>query len=187
MAKMGRRKRSRLITAGLLAPDKTHPKAGPTPAGAPTQPPLTTPSRSAAQVAGPKSQVPAPESQAVAPKSQAVAPKTQTAAPKAQAPATEAAAHTTQAVASDSTTSAPERLDVTALAERVKARRREKGWTQADVARNGGPSAGTVSQIERCLSEEPAADTLAKLDAGLEWPERTSESILRGEMAGALS
>ncbi|MGW0247946.1 helix-turn-helix domain-containing protein [Nocardia goodfellowii] len=131
----------------------------------------------------PNAQIPALDSQAAAPKTQA--------APKAQAPATEAAAPTTQAVeptaASDSTASTPVRLDVTALAERVKARRREKGWTQADVARNGGPSAGTVSQIERCLSEEPAADTLAKLDAGLEWPERTSESILRGEMAGALS
>ncbi|MEV6274856.1 helix-turn-helix domain-containing protein [Nocardia sp. NPDC051832] len=155
MAKMGRRKRSRLITAGLLAPDKAQPKTPAASAGA----------RAEKQLAAPKSAAPAPKS--AAPK--ATASKTDQAAPKATEPAA----------------SGPERLDVEALAERVKARRREKGWTQADVARNGGPSAGTISQIERCLSEEPATDTLAKLDAGLEWPDNTSEAILRGEMAGA--
>ncbi|MEU8894554.1 helix-turn-helix domain-containing protein [Nocardia sp. NPDC048505] len=108
-----------------------------------------------------------------------------TAAPKQAAPKAEAAAPKPAKTEAAPQSSASDHRDVEALAERVKARRREKGWTQADVAKNGGPSAGTISQIERCLSEDPAADTLSKLDAGLEWPENTCESILRGEMAGA--
>ncbi|MEV0250826.1 helix-turn-helix domain-containing protein [Nocardia sp. NPDC050712] len=121
---------------------------------------------------------------AARPQQQLAAPPKQAAkapAPKAEAPAAKAPA----AAAPDPVASAGDRLDIEALADKVKARRREKGWTQADVAKNGGPSAGTISQIERCLSEEPAADTLAKLDAGLEWPENTADAILRGEMAGA--
>ncbi|MGW2662963.1 helix-turn-helix domain-containing protein [Nocardia tengchongensis] len=70
--------------------------------------------------------------------------------------------------------------DIQALAERVKARRRENSWTQADVAKKGGPSAGSISQIERCLIEEPAPDLLAKLDTALEWPSGTADSIVRG-------
>ncbi|WP_157574123.1 helix-turn-helix domain-containing protein [Nocardia jejuensis] len=76
--------------------------------------------------------------------------------------------------------------DLKALSDRIKARRKEKGWTQADVARTSGLSANAVSQIERCLNEDPAADALAKLDAGLEWPANTADSILRGtELASA--
>ncbi|WP_196054837.1 helix-turn-helix domain-containing protein [Nocardia aurantiaca] len=78
--------------------------------------------------------------------------------------------------------------DIKALAERVKARRRENGWTQADVARQGGPSAGSVSQIERCLIEAPVRDMLNKLDVGLGWPPGTAADILRGassELVGA--
>lgn len=78
--------------------------------------------------------------------------------------------------------------DITALAERVKARRRENGWTQAEVAKKGGPSAGVISQIERCLVESPAGDVLDKLDAALEWPAGTADGILRGasaELVGA--
>ncbi|MFE3193029.1 helix-turn-helix domain-containing protein [Nocardia sp. NPDC059240] len=73
--------------------------------------------------------------------------------------------------------------DIKALAERVKARRRENGWTQADVAKNGGPSTGMISQIERCLMESPAEDVLVKLDAALEWPAGTADAILRGSAA----
>ncbi|MFE3258301.1 helix-turn-helix domain-containing protein [Nocardia sp. NPDC059091] len=73
--------------------------------------------------------------------------------------------------------------DIKALAERVKARRRENGWTQAEVAKNGGPSAGVISQIERCLVEAPAGDVLDKLDAALEWPAGTADGILRGASA----
>ncbi|WP_194819175.1 helix-turn-helix domain-containing protein [Nocardia sp. XZ_19_385] len=169
MAKMGRRKRSRLITAGLLAPDKVHTKTvSAPPAGASTkkQQAATEPAATGAKVAQPATKAAQPAGKGAQPAGKA-------AQPAAKAP--------------EPVTGAPERLDVEALAEQVKTRRREKGWTQADVARNGGPSAGTISQIERCLSEEPAADTLAKLDAALEWPENTCEAILRGEMAGARS
>ncbi|MFJ9364439.1 helix-turn-helix domain-containing protein [Nocardia sp. NPDC101769] len=78
--------------------------------------------------------------------------------------------------------------DIKALAERVKARRRENGWTQAEVAKKGGPSAGVISQIERCLVEAPAGDVLGRLDAALEWAAGTADGILRGapaELAGA--
>ncbi|MEU6585632.1 helix-turn-helix domain-containing protein [Nocardia sp. NPDC046763] len=74
--------------------------------------------------------------------------------------------------------------DIKALAERVKARRRENGWTQAEVAKKGGPSAGVISQIERCLVEAPAGDVLGKLDAALEWVAGTADGILRGAPAG---
>ncbi|WP_433594010.1 helix-turn-helix domain-containing protein [Nocardia sp. CA-145437] len=87
------------------------------------------------------------------------------------------------AVASESTAG---QRDIKALAERVKARRKENGWTQADVAKKGGPSAGAISQIERCLIEEPAEDLLAKLDAALEWPSGTADGIVRG-LVGAAS
>lgn len=78
--------------------------------------------------------------------------------------------------------------DIKALGERVKARRRENGWTQADVAKKGGPSAGVISQIERGLVEAPAGEVLAKLDAALEWAAGTADGILRGasaELVGA--
>ncbi|MEU0541190.1 helix-turn-helix domain-containing protein [Nocardia sp. NPDC005978] len=76
--------------------------------------------------------------------------------------------------------------DLKALSDRIKARRKEMGWTQADLARTSGLSANAVSQLERCLNEDPAADVLAKLDTGLEWPSDTSDSILRGtELARA--
>lgn len=141
MAKMGRRKRSRLITQGLLTSGKSRPQEA--------------------------VQVPAEPVVAQAEPVAAAAP--------AAAPAQAAAA-----VAGEP--------DIKALSERVKARRKENGWTQADVARKGGPAAGAVSQIERCLMESPAEDVLAKLDTALEWPAGTAEGILRGaesELVGA--
>ncbi|NNH70506.1 helix-turn-helix transcriptional regulator [Nocardia uniformis] len=88
---------------------------------------------------------------------------------------------------SDNSAAPLEHPDIKALADRVKERRREKGWTQADVARNGGPSAGVISQIERALTESPAADTLAKLDTALEWPADTCDAILRGNVPAELA
>ncbi|MGW4355555.1 helix-turn-helix domain-containing protein [Nocardia sp. NPDC004582] len=88
-----------------------------------------------------------------------------------------------EVVASETAAGQP---DIKALAERVKARRKENGWTQADVAKKGGPSAGSISQIERCLIEEPAEDLLAKLDTALEWPSGTADGIVRG-LVGAAS
>ncbi|UGT42828.1 helix-turn-helix domain-containing protein [Nocardia yamanashiensis] len=142
MAKMGRRKRSRLITQGLLTSGKTRPQEA---VRAPAEPVV------------------------------AQAEAAEAAAPAAAAPAQAAAAVSGEP-------------DIKALSERVKARRKENGWTQADVARKGGPAAGAISQIERCLMESPAEDVLAKLDTALEWPAGTAEGILRGaesELVGA--
>ncbi|MGW5112727.1 helix-turn-helix domain-containing protein [Nocardia sp. NPDC004123] len=145
MAKMGRRKRSRLITQGVIGSGKA-------------------PRVLDAQGAKAESVV------------------SEAAAPAVSEPVAVAAVAETGAAA---TGGAP---DIEALAERVKARRRENGWTQAEVAKKGGPSAGVISQIERCLVEAPAGDVLDKLDAALEWPAGTADGILRGasaELVGA--
>ncbi|WP_159839736.1 helix-turn-helix domain-containing protein [Nocardia sp. CY41] len=78
-------------------------------------------------------------------------------------------------------------LDLDALAARVRARRRERKWTQADVAGNGGPPAKLVSEIERSRNACPSAEVLDRLDAGLEWPPGTSAMILRAEPASELA
>lgn len=135
MGKMGRKKRSRLITQGLLTSGKDR-----------------------AQVA------------------ERVDPE-----PAAARAAQPAAAEPVKAAAAPAATAGEP--DIKALAERVKARRRENGWTQADVAKNGGPSTGMISQIERCLMESPAEEVLVKLDAALEWPAGTADAILRGNAA----
>ncbi|WP_157514309.1 helix-turn-helix domain-containing protein [Nocardia concava] len=159
MAKMGRRKRSRLITQGVITSGKKQPESGTKPQSEPV----------AAQ-AKPKAEASkaAAAGKAVASKGTAdkvVASKAaEQAAPKASAG----------------------QPDIKALADRVKARRRENGWTQADVAKKGGPSAGAISQIERSLIESPAEDLLVKLDAALEWPSGTADAILRGaDLVGA--
>lgn len=146
MAKMGRRKRSRLINSGALAPKGAASSAAavepkPAPAAKPAKLPKV--SESKAKVSEPKAKASEPKAQA--------------------------------------------HPDIEALAERVKARRREKGWTQADVAKNGGPSAGAISQIERALNESPAAEILAKLDTALEWPADTCAAILRGTAPAELA
>ncbi|MEC3953672.1 helix-turn-helix domain-containing protein [Nocardia sp. CDC153] len=144
MAKMGRRKRSRLITQGLITSGKTKPQdaaSKPVEAKAAAKAETAKPEPAAAKATGAKA--------------------------KAEAKPSAAAG-------------AP---DIKALADRVKARRKENGWTQADVAKQGGPSAGAISQIERCLMESPAEDVLAKLDAGLEWPAGTAGAILAGSAA----
>ncbi|WP_369640609.1 helix-turn-helix domain-containing protein [Nocardia sp. JMUB6875] len=161
MAKMGRRKRSRLITQGVITSGKKQPEAG----------------------AKPQSEPVAAQAKADAPKA-----KTKAEAPKAADKAGKAAAD--KAVAGKAEKAAPKasagQPDIKALADRVKARRRENGWTQADVAKKGGPSAGAISQIERSLIEQPAEDLLAKLDAALEWPSGTADAILRGaDLVGA--
>lgn len=143
MAKMGRRKRSRLNTQAFLA------GGGAKKQQAPVEPAETKPAAKAETKAAAKAEAKPAEKAA--------------AKPAAQAGATGA-------------------LDIAALADKVKARRREMGWTQGDVAKKGGPAAGMISQIERSLVEEPAADVLTKLDAGLEWPANTSDAILHGRV-----
>ncbi len=78
-------------------------------------------------------------------------------------------------------------LDLDALATRVRARRREMKWTQADVAGNGGPAAKAVSEIERSRNPQPSTEVLDKLDAGLGWPPGTSATILHDGVAGELA
>ncbi|MGK8524797.1 helix-turn-helix domain-containing protein [Nocardia asteroides] len=78
-------------------------------------------------------------------------------------------------------------LDLDALATRVRARRRERKWTQADVAGNGGPPAKAISEIERSRNPQPSAELLDQLDTGLEWPPGTSATILRAEQAAELA
>ncbi|WP_280249604.1 helix-turn-helix domain-containing protein [Nocardia abscessus] len=78
-------------------------------------------------------------------------------------------------------------LDLDALAARVRSRRREMKWTQADVAGNGGPPAKVISEIERSRNPEPSAEVLDRLDAGLDWPPGTSATILRAEPASELA
>ncbi|MEC3918350.1 helix-turn-helix domain-containing protein [Nocardia sp. CDC160] len=155
MAKMGRRKRSRLITQGLITSGKTKPQVAEAKSAEAKV-------AAAEQATGAKAAV----------KAEAVA------KPKAAAKANANAAAKASAAAKPSAT--PGAPDLQALADRVKARRKENGWTQADVAKQGGPSAGAISQIERCLMESPAEDVLAKLDAGLEWPAGTAGAILAG-------
>lgn len=78
----------------------------------------------------------------------------------------------------------PDLPDIVALAERVKARRKELGVSQAGLARRGGPSAGTIGEIERCRNPLPLPETLDKLDHALGWEPNTSDTILRGGVAG---
>ncbi|MGX1805247.1 helix-turn-helix domain-containing protein [Nocardia sp. NPDC055321] len=154
---MGRRKRSRLLTQGLLVPDGGARKQGGEAGSAEVK----------AVAAAPAAKVEAAAKPAAATKAEPV--KVQgTAKPAAAEPA------------------AGGEPDLKALSDRIKARRKEMGWTQADLARTSGLSANAVSQLERCLNEDPAADVLAKLDTGLEWPSDTADSILRGtELARA--
>ncbi|WP_330181690.1 helix-turn-helix domain-containing protein [Nocardia sp. NBC_01503] len=142
MAKMGRRKRSRLNTQAFLA------------------------------------------SGGVSKKQREAAEADSTAAAAADAPSVAAPKAKTAAKAEAKPAAQPTGdLDIAALADRVKARRREMGWTQGDVAKKGGPAAGMISQIERSLVESPAAEVLAKLDAGLDWPADTAAAILAGRVA----
>ncbi|MRH91823.1 hypothetical protein GFY24_31050 [Nocardia sp. SYP-A9097] len=146
MAKIGRRKRSRLNTQAFLAGGGVSKK------------------QQAAEAEA--------TSGSTAPKSTETESATGVKAESAAKPADQAGA-----------TPAAGGLDIAALADRVKARRREMGWTQGDVAKKGGPAAGMISQIERILVEAPAADVLTKLDAGLEWPADTAAAILAGRVA----
>lgn len=78
----------------------------------------------------------------------------------------------------------PHDPDIATLAQRVRSRRAEMGWTQAAVAQRGGPSAGTVSEIELQKNPLPVDSTLTKLDHGLGWESGTSDTILRGGVPG---
>lgn len=149
MAKMGRRKRSRLTTEAFLT--------GGSPAG----------SERAQAKKNKRAEANAERVESEAAEAKAERAEAKSAPAAAAKPVAQAAAGA---------------LDLAALADKVKARRKEMGWTQGDVAKKGGPAAGMISQIERSLVEAPAADVLTKLDAGLEWPTSTSDAILHGRV-----
>lgn len=75
--------------------------------------------------------------------------------------------------------------DIATLAQLVRSRRMEMGWTQSVVAQRGGPSAGTVSEIELQKNPLPTDATLTKLDHALGWDSGTSDTILRGGATAA--
>lgn len=55
------------------------------------------------------------------------------------------------------------------LAEAIEHRRLQLNLTQHEVASRGGPSANTVSNLERGLSTGVSKHSLKALDVGLDW------------------
>lgn len=70
--------------------------------------------------------------------------------------------------------------DVQKLASAVKHRREELRLSQDAIAKRGGPSTTTVSDIEGGIGKVPRPSTLKKLDEALEWVPGSSEKILAG-------
>ncbi|MGE2714225.1 helix-turn-helix domain-containing protein [Mycolicibacterium litorale] len=68
------------------------------------------------------------------------------------------------------------------LGEYVAARRKNRGWSQAAVADRGGPSDTLQSRIEAgdWRPTRGVAETLKKIDAGLEWAEGSASRVLDG-------
>jgi hypothetical protein len=73
------------------------------------------------------------------------------------------------------------RPDWDQLARAVRQRRTELGLSQAAVAARGGPSDFVISRIENNDEPRPRADTLRKLDTGLDWDPGTSRQLVFGE------
>lgn len=71
------------------------------------------------------------------------------------------------------------------LGRAVQMYREWKGWTQDEVAQNGGPSDVTVRGLENGAGKRPNAATLRKLDRGLGWPEGFAAKILAGDATAA--
>lgn len=71
--------------------------------------------------------------------------------------------------------------DWDALARAVRQRRTDLGLSQGAVAARGGPSDFVISRIENNEEPRPRADTLRKLDAGLDWDPGTSHTLVFGE------
>ena len=53
------------------------------------------------------------------------------------------------------------------IGERVTEHRRERGWTQADLARESGVSQATISRLESGHISSPRADVLGRLASAL--------------------
>lgn len=70
-----------------------------------------------------------------------------------------------------------------ALAEAVKHRRNELRLRQSDLEARGGPSAGTVRNIERASRESYSPRTFAQLEHALSWPMGLTGHLLTKESA----
>lgn len=62
-----------------------------------------------------------------------------------------------------------------ALARRVRAVRRERGWTQADLAKRAGMTQKQIADIER-LAADPTLTTLDRLFTALDLPKGFREA-----------
>lgn len=81
-----------------------------------------------------------------------------------------------------------ERQAATAIAERVRFEREERGWSLADLAERSGVSKAMISKIERCEAS-PTATVLGRLSGAFGLPlsrllalaEQAGERLLRAE------
>ena len=70
--------------------------------------------------------------------------------------------------------------DYAALAEAVKARRTELGIKQTDSEFYGGPSTGTLRNVEQCARVGYHRRTFKDIEAMLKWRSGTCNRILAG-------
>lgn len=66
------------------------------------------------------------------------------------------------------------------LAEAVRRRRDDRGWTQLDLATRGGPSIDRIQAIEGARTDNYSSRTLGKLERALEWRQGSVRAILAG-------
>jgi hypothetical protein len=66
------------------------------------------------------------------------------------------------------------------LADAVRQRRDERGWTQPDVYSRGGPSIDRIQAIEGVRTDSYSSRTLSKLERALEWEAGSCRAILAG-------
>jgi transcriptional regulator with XRE-family HTH domain len=71
--------------------------------------------------------------------------------------------------------------DWRALADAVRDRRDELGLRQADVGRHGGPSTGTVRNIESAARTGYSGRTLRQIERALQWPSGHVDRVLAGD------
>jgi hypothetical protein len=72
------------------------------------------------------------------------------------------------------------------LAEAVRQRRDERGWTQPDVYSRGGPSIDRIQAIEGVRTDSYSSRTLSKLERALDWKTGSCRAILAGGEATSL-
>lgn len=72
--------------------------------------------------------------------------------------------------------------DWDALAVAVCRRRIAMGFRQGDLVERGGPSGGTVRNIEQTARTKYSFRTYAQLETALEWPSGTVDQILEGRL-----